>query len=130
MSPQVTSVMPNVPAEDLISFFQDQSYHHLPVVNADGKVLGIISVQDMRRIVHLTINRPATMPPLQARQIMTKYPMFIAPDEPVSLAIDIFLENKFHALPVVEDDRLVGIITTHDILAFSVKLPVVESDES
>ena len=47
----------------------------------------------------------------------------------MSLAIDIFLENKFHALPVVEDNRLVGIITTHDILSFSVKMPMVEPDD-
>lgn len=128
MSPQVTSVLPNTPAQDLVAFFQTQSYHHLPVINTEGNVLGIVSSQDLIRMERLASNRPVTMPPLTARQIMTKHPMFIAPDDTLSLALDIFLENKFHALPVLENEHLVGILTTHDILAFSVKLPVIESD--
>ena len=129
MSQQVTSVLPNTPAEDLVQFFEERSFHHLPVINTDGLVLGIVSSEDLIRMERLASSRPVTMPPLVARQIMTKYPISIAPDEPVSLAIDIFLENKFHALPVVEDNRLVGIITTHDILSFSVKMPMVEPDD-
>ena len=130
MTPQVTSVLPNIPAEDLVGFFQEQHFHHLPVINLDGQVLGIISSQDLLRFERLSNNRPSNMPPLTARQIMTKHPMSIAPDETVSQAIDIFLENKFHALPVVEDDHLVGIVTTHDILAFSMKLPLVDEHET
>ena len=45
--------------------------------------------------------------------------MQLEPDDTIGLAADIFLANKFHALPVVEDERLVGIVTTHDLLKYS-----------
>jgi len=56
----------------------------------------------------------------RARDIMTAAPLFLDPDDTVGLALDIFLANKFHALPVVEDNILMGILTTHDILAYSI----------
>ena len=56
---------------------------------------------------------------LKAADIMTRYPVTLDPDDTVGLAADIFLANKFHALPIVEDNELIGLITTHDLLAFS-----------
>ena len=50
---------------------------------------------------------------------MTKLPMFLSPEDSIGLAADIFMANKFHALPVVDDNQLIGIITTHDLLAYS-----------
>ena len=50
---------------------------------------------------------------------MTKYPVSLDMEDTVGLAADIFMANKFHALPVVENNQLVGIVTTHDILLFA-----------
>ncbi len=47
--------------------------------------------------------------------------MVLEPEDTVGLAADIFLANKFHALPIVEDDVLTGILTIHDLLAYSYK---------
>ncbi|MBK8111938.1 MAG: CBS domain-containing protein [Saprospiraceae bacterium] len=37
-------------------------------------------------------------------------------DDRINVALDVFKKNLFHALPVLENDRIVGIITTHDII--------------
>lgn len=50
---------------------------------------------------------------------MTPYPIQLDPDDSIGLAIDIFLANKFHALPIVEDGALLGIVTTHDLLEYA-----------
>jgi acetoin utilization protein AcuB len=50
---------------------------------------------------------------------MTPEPIVVDPDDSIGLAADIFLVNTLHALPVVEDNRLVGIITTHDLLKYA-----------
>lgn len=42
----------------------------------------------------------------------------ISPDSPVEEANRIFLENLMHALPVVENGNLVGIVTTHNLLSY------------
>jgi acetoin utilization protein AcuB len=57
---------------------------------------------------------------------MTKYPLQLSPDDTVGLAADIFLANKFHALPIVDDGQLVGIVTAHDLLSYSFSSPVGE----
>ena len=49
-------------------------------------------------------------------EIMVKRLGKVAPDDRINVAIDIFLINRFHALPVVEDGELVGIITPFDLM--------------
>ena len=50
---------------------------------------------------------------------MTKYPISLEPDDTIGLAADIFLANRFHALPILDDDVLVGLVTAHDLLRYS-----------
>ncbi len=47
-----------------------------------------------------------------------------ATDTCYGLAADIFLANKFHALPIVEDGILIGLVTSHDLLQYSFESPV------
>ncbi len=52
----------------------------------------------------------------RAEEIMTKGLGKLEPDDRINVALEIFSKNWFHALPVVKDDELVGIITTQDII--------------
>jgi acetoin utilization protein AcuB len=47
---------------------------------------------------------------------MTKGLATLSPDDRIDIAIEVFRENILHAIPVVENDELVGLITTHDII--------------
>ena len=86
----------------------------------------MISKEDFSRIAYvLSLNTSGRTfsnlkyQSLKAEDIMTKYPLSLDPDDTIGLAADIFLANKFHALPIVEDDELLGLVTTHDLLLFS-----------
>lgn len=126
MTRKVVSVLPDTPVEDIKGLMEKREFHHLPVVNSDGFLLGIISTEDFNRIEKIMPPiRNNAQPPLTARKIMTKYPIFLSPDDTIGLALEIFLENRFHALPIVEDGTLVGILTTHDALAYTLDHEVI-----
>lgn len=79
----------------------------LPVVrDPDGKLMGIVS----RRDVFNNIEED------QLSLLMKKNPIVISPDKTLAEAAKIFYEMKIHRLPVVDEGRLVGIITPTDLL--------------
>ncbi len=116
----------------------DNHIQHIPVVEGK-KILGIISKGDLHRMEHhftLFKSEKALQSNIQlfstmlASEIMTKALVKMKETEPVHLAVDLFRENLFHALPIVNDkDHLVGIITPLDLLryAFDEHLPLNES---
>jgi CBS domain-containing protein len=86
--------------------------HHVVVVDADEKVIGIVSDRDLLRAFG-----GRAMADLPVAAIMTKHVQTISPTAPASEAIERMQRGKFHALPVSDDlGHLVGIITTSDFL--------------
>ena len=108
------------------TLFEENKIHHIPVVDAADQLLGIISKEDFLKLsYHVSLDTGGKAfserwyDNTKAGEIMTKYPVSLDPEDTVGLAADIFMANKFHALPVVDNDQLVGIITTHDVLLFA-----------
>jgi CBS domain-containing protein len=134
MTTNLVTVPPTASAKEVKAIFDEYSFHHLPVVNGSDKLLGIISKEDFSKIAYvLSLNTSGKTfsrlkyESLQALDFMTKYPLSLDPEDTIGLAADIFLANKFHALPIVEEDSLVGLVTTHDLLLFSFSSPIESS---
>ena len=97
--------------------------HHIPVVE-DKKVVGIISKQDylyfMRgssKSVEDRFFNEARLRAYRAGDIMTPKIARLDESDRLNVAVEIFRLNRFHALPVTnQNDELVGIVTTHDII--------------
>ena len=126
MTTKVVSVTPETLATDVRSLFWESDFHHVPVIDSDGILKGIISAVDFVKVEKFAEERQWKSRHLTAGDIMTGYPFSLTPDVTIASAIELFLANKFHALPIVDDDRLLGIVTTHDILALTLKLPQVD----
>jgi acetoin utilization protein AcuB len=102
--------------------FEKNSFHHLPVVRLN-KIVGIISKTDFQNYIsslsHHFEDRfinEVLLKHHKADEIMTKKLAKIESTDRLGVAIEVFSRNMFHALPVVDNDELVGILTVHDIL--------------
>jgi CBS domain-containing protein len=64
-----------------------------------------------------------------AEEIMTRKLAKVSPNDRLNVVVEIFKDNIIHALPVVNDeDELVGIITTHDLIQQLAKEKISDSD--
>ena len=123
MTTRLVTVEPDTRLTKIRQIFEVHPFHHIPVMEK-GRLVGIISKSDFHRlshtlsftwdgVEHMSNDRKVFC----AHDIMTKYPMQLQPEDTISLAADIFLANRFHALPVVDGETLVGIVTSHDLIA-------------
>ena len=94
---------------------------HVPVLR-DNVLVGIVTDRDLRRVLP-SVEAGASPERYQAfmerttlRDIMTVDPVTCRPDTDVVDAVEIFVERKFGAIPVVDGDELVAILTQIDVM--------------
>lgn len=119
----LVTVAPEEPLSKVKEIFSTHKFHHIPVVRF-REIVGIISKTDFEFFMggasHYEEDRYVNELRLErthAEEIMTKRLGKLAPDDRINVALEIFLINRFHALPVVEDGELVGIVTPFDIMS-------------
>jgi CBS domain-containing protein len=112
MSTDLITITLQTPLEEAAGLLRKHDIHHLPVISAEGKLEGMVSKSDF-----LKVARPATVEPTVAT-IMTPHLAKLEPDDTVRTAASLFALNRFHSLPVVSGDKLVGILTTLDLIKF------------
>ena len=128
MTDRVITVEPTTVMNKVAEIFKTHHIHHLPVVEK-GKVVGIISTSEINRLEHhftlfkssqATEINAAIFNSLLAREVMTAQIVVIRDTDTVQFAADIFRENLFRALPVVDDQKqLVGILTPYDLMIYA-----------
>ena len=117
---------------DVYALMNEKMIRHVPVVDHDGSVEGLVSQRDLiRTVLHafddLTfLDQRDALRGMFVRDVMTADPETVAPDMPLSDAGRLLLENKIGCLPVVEGTRLVGILTESDFI----KRVVMESEHA
>lgn len=131
MTTTLVTVKQGEPLAVIRAIFEKNEFHHLPVIDELNAPLGIISRGDFYKVLYVlsgSQDNGKRIGLVTAADIMTKYPLCLSPDDSIGLAADIFLANKFHALPIVDEGRLVGLLTSHDLMAYSFQSPV-DADE-
>lgn len=93
----------------------------IPVVDK-SQLVGLVTLEDLRRAepplgLNLDLVRITDrLSKITIAQIMTRQLFTISPDDTLQAAVNIMLENQISALPVLDQGKLVGIITDRDIL--------------
>ncbi len=109
----VPRVREDAPMRDVIREMTDKRLGVTTVVDADGRLLGIFTDGDLRR-VHL---RDAPIASLTARECMTRSPKLIGRDELAAKALQVMEAFAITSLVITDEEhRPVGIIHMHDIL--------------
>lgn len=133
--PMVEQIMTREPAiigpddslRAAIEKMRDRNCRRLPVIE-NGKLIGIITDRDLRRAT----NSPFVMRErsydefildhLTIRVCMSGSPLMVTPQTPIVQAAKILRDKKIGGLPVVENDRLVGIVTETDLFNFLIQM--------
>ncbi|MEQ8220520.1 MAG: CBS domain-containing protein [Arenibacter sp.] len=109
---------------DAEKLFEKHKIRHIPVVN-NKKIIGILSLTDLLRISFVdnygeddSQVDTAVYNMLSIEQVMVKNPVHISPSLSIKEVTEILAKKEFHALPVVENGDLVGIVTTTDLLNY------------
>jgi acetoin utilization protein AcuB len=125
MTKKLITVLPTDPLQMVNDIFEKHNIHHIPVVRHLDMV-GIISKTDFYQAIHgarlesaeeaESYNKELFVK-FKAEDLMTKHVVKIGPEDKIGTAAEIFLENYFHAIPVVNDENeLVGIVSSYDIV--------------
>jgi CBS domain-containing protein/gamma-glutamylcysteine synthetase len=94
---------------------------HVPVEDDEGRLVGLISHRDLLRLLAqglLTRSEKA----VTVKEIMKRDLVTVAPETPTLEALAIMRRRQVGCLPVVENERLVGIVTAYDFLSFSAEI--------
>lgn len=116
----VVTVDPETSAPAAGKLMGEKNIRRLPVVK-DGKLVGIVTLSDLMRAAP----SPATslsvweinylVDKIKVKEIMSKTVHTVSPDDNLRAAARLMLEHKIGGLPVVEDGRVVGILTESDV---------------
>jgi acetoin utilization protein AcuB len=121
MSRHPMTVSPNTPVEQALKRMRDEKIRRFPVVDDDGKLVGIVSDKDLLYAapspatslsiyeLHYLYSR------ITVSQVMTREVVTVEEDDPIEEAARVMVDNKIGGLPVMREGKLVGIITETDI---------------
>jgi acetoin utilization protein AcuB len=117
MSKNVNTVMVSTPLKEVREWIVEYRYRHLLVCDSYGKLVGVISDRDLHRVADGT-----------AADMMTRNPITVSSNQPVSPVITLMMDRKISSVPVVDGDNIVGILTTTDLMiALQCTLQLVKS---
>jgi acetoin utilization protein AcuB len=121
MSTRPVTIGADVPITEALRVMRENQVRRLPVLDREGNLVGIVSEKDLLYAspspatslsiyeMHYLLSR------LRLTELMTTELITVTPDAPLEEAARIMVDNKIGGLPVLQEGRLVGIITETDI---------------
>jgi len=130
MTREPITVDPEAPLGTAMEVMRRKRIRHLPVVDDAGRLVGIITDRDLRQATfapalaeHLSLQAQRrlrglgqTLEDLRVKHAMTWVVVTTEPEAPIARAAVVMFERRIGSLPVVEDGKLVGILTERDLL--------------
>ncbi len=121
MTTDLFTVRPDDLVDLAASVMDWRHIRHVPVEDDEGRLVGLISHRDLLRLLAQGLlarsGKTVTVKEIMKRDLLT-----VAPETSTLEALTIMRQRKVGCLPVVENDRLMGIITAYDFLALSAEI--------
>ncbi len=122
MNPPEHTVAPDDNADEAFAHMKRAGVRHLLVMK-DGELVGVVTDRDLRR-PDWDDGKPISTrdmyligDDLMVHDVMTQQVLTAAMDDTIVHAAKVMVENKINCLPVLRDERVVGILTSSDLLA-------------
>lgn len=115
MKTSLHTATPEDNLETIHNIMKAHKIHHVPIVEGN-KLAGLVTTHDLLKSNH----RHDEYAGIKAKEIMTVKVATVEADAKIGTAAEIFLENRFHGLPVVNEAHdLIGFLTTFDVLNYT-----------
>jgi CBS domain-containing protein len=114
MTREVTIASPTDTIQRIYTMIMESGFSAFPVVKKK-RIVGIISRRDLirtRRVQSIIARHAHTT----IEEVMSKNVVTIGPDEPIGSAAELLVKHDVSRLPVIDGDRIVGIVDRHDVL--------------
>ncbi len=116
MHHDVVSIRPDATVEEAIELLLEQGISGAPVLDAAGKLCGIITQFQLLEVMYDPQIRNG-----RVRDFMTRNVVTIEEDATLSTAVSLFVMHRIRRLPVVRNGEVVGVISRSDVLRYFVK---------
>ena len=136
MRTELATVPPDTTLLAAQDSMEKKQTNHILVVDREGELLGIVSDRDLKKswassATTLSKNELTyLLDQVTVASIMTKKTMTITPGTTIERAALLMNQNRINALPVIEKDELVGIITSSDVIKVLLEAVGIEKDSA
>jgi CBS domain-containing protein len=110
MNAKIFSVGEKVSLELVLHIMKWNNIHHMPVINNQKEIIGILSWKDIQSVENNELLVKQTV-----KELMNTTIISVRPDQTIQEAKDLMKRNNISCLPVIYKGKLVGIITSNDI---------------
>jgi len=112
---RVITIEPEATVLEAVARLVQNNIGSLPVVDGQGRLVGVFSERDVLRGFH---NKGEAFGRLRMSEVMTKDPETCAPDDPVNDVMGQMTASRIAKVPVLDQDKLVGIISVGDVIKY------------
>jgi acetoin utilization protein AcuB len=124
MTGNVETIAAAEPAHTAISRMMRKKVRHLPVVETDGTLVGVVTDRDLRHYLFSPgvferigqVSSDDLLKGARVKQVMSSPAISVRADDDLETAARLMVGRRIGSLPVVEDGRVVGIVTETDLL--------------
>jgi acetoin utilization protein AcuB len=111
MIPEPITIDESASIQDAIETMKTNSIRHLPVADTRRRLKGFVTLADLKAGL-----LPSMIGDVTLADLIIREPIAVGPEDDVEIAAQLIYKHKIGGMPVVEDGRLVGIITETDML--------------
>lgn len=114
MSKNVATLSPDMEIAHATQYLIAHNISGAPVLDEHGRLVGILTEQDCMKVVMHSVfhGEPAGL----VSEYMSKDPKSVTPEQSILTLAEMLLEGRYHRYPVVDNGRLVGIISRRDVM--------------
>jgi acetoin utilization protein AcuB len=111
MIPDPITIPENASITEALELMKINSIRHLPVVSGENELRGFVTLADLKQGLI-----PSMLGDVSLSDLMIHDPITVSPDDDIEIGAQLIYKYKIGGMPVVQNNRLVGIITESDLL--------------